>query len=81
MEVLDQIPVQLYLNHVLQHLHVDLESKHLKQIRDLIEIVHLHAKPKVLFKVAYVDQKNETSVKIGGVQFTSRVLRINLNTV
>jgi hypothetical protein len=81
MEVLDQIPVQLDLDQVLQHLQIGQESKYLKKIQDLIEIAHLHAKPKVLFKVAYVDQINETSLKIGGVQFRSRVLRINLKTI
>jgi len=39
------------------------------------------AKPKALYCVAYVDQRAEESVEVGGQTFESRVLRVNLDPV
>ena len=52
-----------------------------KSIHELIKKVLPIAKPKVVYKVAYVDNKNGDSLDIGGVRFTSRLLRINLDEV
>jgi hypothetical protein len=46
-----------------------------------MEVVHFKAKPKALYEVAYVDNKNEDSLYIGDIRFTSRVLRVNLDAV
>jgi len=81
MEVLDNIPVKLDLEQVLKHLHLSKESKHVKKVQELIELVHRIAKPKVLYEVSYVDNKNEDSLYIGGIKFTSSVLRVNLDDV
>lgn len=39
------------------------------------------ARPKALYKVAYIDSKDEEFVTIDGVAFKSRVLRVNLEDV
>jgi len=82
MEVLDRIPVKLGLEEVLKQLHQGKENKYIERIvQELIEIVRPVAKPKAIYEVSYVDNKNEESLYIDGVRFTSRVLRVNLDKV
>jgi len=79
MKVLDNIPVYLELEEVLKWLHINKENKHLNDIQELIEIANSIIKPKAIYKVLYVDNKGEDTVNVGGIRFTSRVLRINLD--
>jgi len=82
MEVLDSIPFRLDLEEVLKQLHLRKESKDVeKNVQELIEIVRPIVKPKALYEVSYVDNKNGDSLYISGVRFTSRVLRVNLDKV
>ena len=88
MEVLDNIPVSLDLEKVIEvieligALRVSKRSKHLKRsVEELIEIARPIAKPKVVYEVCYVTNKNGNWVEIDCVRFTSRVLRINLDKV
>lgn len=81
-EVLERIPVALDVGTVLKRLRLRSENKHTEAVvRELIEIVSPVAKPKSLYKIAYVDNKSADSLEIDGVRFTSRVLRINLEKV
>jgi len=82
MEVLDNIPVDLDQQTVLQQLRLRKRSVSIEKIvQELLELVRPIARPKAVYQVAYVDSKSENSVRIGGVEFTSRVLRINLDKV
>jgi len=82
MEVLNSIPVRLEPEEVLRKLRLrkvneDVERK----VQELIEAVHLVVRPKAVYEVSYVDNKNEDSLYIDGIRFTSRVLRVNLDKV
>ena len=82
MEVLDSIPVRLDLEKVLKQLHLRQISQYVEDtVQELIEIVRPIAKPKAIYEVSYIYDKNEYSLYIGGVKFTSRVLRVNLDKV
>ena len=82
MKVLNNIPVRLELKEVLKRLHVRNANKDIEEmIQELIEIVRPVAKPKAIYEVSYVENKNEDSLHIGGAKFTSRVLRVNLDEV
>ena len=82
MEVLDSIPFRLDVEAVLKQLHQNKGNKYIGAIvQGLIEIVRPIAKPKAVYEVSYVENKNEDSVYIDGVRFTSRVLRVNLDKV
>jgi len=82
MEVLDNIPIQLDLAKVLKKLRQRNRNEEIeKSIQELIEIARPIARPKAIYEVSYVDNKSEDSVDIGGIRFTSRVLRINLDKV
>jgi len=81
-EVLDNIPIKLDLEAVLKRMHA--RSKNVsaeKSIHELIQIVHPIARPKAVYEVSYIENKSEDSLDIGGMKFTSRVLRINLDKV
>lgn len=82
MEVLNGIPINLELEAVLKRMHVRNRSEGIvKNVQDMLEIARPIAKPKAIYDVAYVDNKNDDSLEIGGVKFTSRVLMINLEKV
>jgi len=79
---LDSIPVRLDVEEILKHWHLHKESKHIESsLQEVIEIVRPIAKPKAVYKVSYVDNKNADSLYIDGVRFTSRVLRVNLDKI
>lgn len=80
MELLDNIMVQIDPEKVLERLHLDKE-KHLEDIQELTEIAHSLITPRVVYEVSYVTYKNEDTVEVDGVRFTSRVLRVNLDGI
>ena len=82
MEVLTNIPVKLDAEDVLKRLNLRRKSEDMeKNIQELVEKVLPIARPKVIYEVAYVDNRNKNSLDIGGVRFISRLLRINLDEV
>ena len=82
MEVLNSIPVNLDLEAVLKRMHVRNKSESIiKNVQEMLEVARPIAKPKAIYEISYVDNKNGDSLDVGDVRFTSRVLRVNLNEV
>ncbi len=82
MEVLCDIPFDLELGTLLKRMHVRENSHYIEKIaRELIEIARPIAEPKAIYDVCYVENKNKDSLDIGGVRFTSRLLRVNLDKI
>ncbi len=82
MEILNNIPVKLDTDEILKHLHLQNKNNELvKNIRELISIAGKVAKPKALYKISNVDNKNGDSLYISDIKFTSRVLRVNLDKI
>jgi hypothetical protein len=82
MEVLNSIPIELDLEAVLQRMRLRNRSENiLEHIRQLLDTAVPIARPKAVYEVSYVENKNGDSLEIGGVKFTSRVLRVNLDKV
>lgn len=82
MEVLNSIPFRLDTKEVLKRLRLRKENKDMERmVQELLDIVRPIAKPKAVYRVSYVDNKNGDSLYIDGVKFTSRVLRVNLDKV
>jgi hypothetical protein len=80
MEVLANIPVKLELEEVIKKLRLRHRNESVeKSIQELIELARPIARPKAVYKVAEVDNRNGDSLHINGVRFSSRVLRINLD--
>ncbi len=82
MEVFNSIPVDLETNKVLKFIRMrDSNQQVERMVQELVEVTRSIAKPKVVYKVSYVDDKDGDTVTIDGVRFTSRLLRINLDQV
>jgi hypothetical protein len=82
MEVLNSIPIELRLEAVIKRMRLrNRRDNILGHIREMLDIARPIAKPKAVFDVAYIENKNGDSMEIGGVEFKSRVLRINLDKV
>lgn len=66
---------------MLQKLRVKEGTGSARSVERLLKEAEAVAKPKALYGVAYVDQRAEESVEVGGQTFESRVLRVNLDPV
>jgi len=82
MEILNNIPVELDLEAVLKRLRLRNRNESiLKSVAEVLEMARPVARPKAVYEVCYVENKKEDSLDIGGINFTSRVLRANLDKV
>ncbi len=76
--VLDRIPFQVDEATALQQLHVRLGGVSADEARCLIAEAQSIARPKVLYKIAFVEERSDDYVVIDGQRFKSRVLSVNL---
>jgi len=82
MEVFNSIPVDLEADKVLKFMRMRNSNQQVERmVQELVEVTRSVAKPKVVYKVSYIDDRDGDTVTIDGVRFTSRVLRINLDQV
>lgn len=81
MEIIDQVPVNITAEQVLKQMHLDEGGKYEEDVNELIGMVKPLVRPKAIYDVRYIDSKDKDSVDIGGIKFTSRVLRVNLDKV
>jgi len=81
MEILDNIPVRLDPEKVSKNLHLDKKKGFSNTAQELVELASSLIHPKAIYEVSYVDNKNEDTVDIGSVKFTSRILRVNLDKI
>jgi hypothetical protein len=83
MEILDNIPVELDLEAVLRRLRLcNRNESIIKNVAEVLETARPVARPKAVYEVCYVEEKKADSVVVvGGITFTSRVLRANLDKV
>jgi hypothetical protein len=79
-EMLDDIPVRLRLKDVLGRLQGSSQNKYVENLcRELVGMARPLVRTKAVCRVSYVSSKDDDTIQIGGVKFTSRVLRVNLN--
>jgi len=82
MEVLGNIPIDLEPGKVLRRLRLRERNEHIEEtVRELLEIARPMARPKAVYAVCYVANRDEDSLDIGGASFTSRLLRVNLDRI
>lgn len=77
--VLDHIPFDVDEKDLSRVLGIQRDSIHASEFSKIMEEARSLAKPKAAFAVATATPAGENTVEIGGVLFTSRVLRINLD--
>jgi len=81
MEILDNIPVHLDPEKISKRLHLDKKKGFSNTAQELVELANSLIHPKAIYEVSYIDHRNEDAVDIGGVKFTSRILRVNLDKI
>jgi hypothetical protein len=81
MEVLSDIPVSFDADALLKSLRIPPDSDRAREINDLVARVRPLARPKAVYDVAFIDHKGTDTVTARGVTLTSRVLRVNLDSV
>ncbi len=79
--VLDQIHFQIDLDELQKSLRIRPGNSMESDLHRLAEEAQSLAWPKALYKVAYIDSKDEDHIIVDGVTFKSRVLRVNLDQV
>jgi hypothetical protein len=76
--ILDDIPFQLDLDPLMKRLRVRPGSSHVRDLQQITSEAETVARPKALYKIAYIESRGDDSVVVDGVSMTSRVLRVNL---
>lgn len=76
--VMDGIAFQPDLERLQKKLHVKKGSAHAEGLKRLVLEAQTIARPRAVYRVAYIDSRSEGSVVIDGITLTSRVLRVNL---
>jgi hypothetical protein len=81
MVALTDIPFTFDTDQLSEQLRIKPGTDHAKAFEELVSTVQAIAKPKALYKIAFIDEKGVDSVTIDGVQFTSPALRKNLDSI
>jgi hypothetical protein len=78
--ILDEISFEVDETGLLELLRLQPSSERASEFSQLMAEARLIAKPKAAFAVTTAQATDDRAVNIGGVQFTSRVLRVNLDS-
>jgi hypothetical protein len=76
--VLEGIRLESDLEDLRERLRIKDGSAKAERFARLVEEAKAIARPRAMYGVAYADSKDESSVILDGIQFESRVLRVNL---
>ena len=79
--IIENIPLVLNEEELLRHLQMDAGSVFIQDIRWTVHEAEALARPKGLYRLSAVEHTGETTVTLDGITFTSRVLRINLDSM
>jgi len=79
MQVIDNIPIKLELEDVVKKTRIrNMNDGFRETINELLDIARPIAKPKAVFEICRVENRQGDSLEIGGKRFTSHVLSVNL---
>jgi hypothetical protein len=78
--ILDNISFQIDIGDLMKKLRIREDSRRADDLRRLVETAQAIGKPKTLYKVAFIESKDTNTVVVDGLTFTSRVLRVNLES-
>ena len=79
--ILNEIKFNPHPAQVLKKLHVKPDSRYQDKVLGMLDDACQIAHPKVMYKIAGIDEKFESGVVIEGIKMESRVLAINLKNV
>lgn len=78
---LDTIPPQFDLEQLCRNLRVKEGSEHVGKLKRLLAQAQSVGKPKAFYRPAFIESGADDRVVISGIDFTSRVLQVNLERV
>ena len=78
---LTEIPFDLSATLLLEQFGLQPSIDRAQELEGFVEKVRKIGKPKALYKVSFIEEKGEDTVKFDGVTFTSRALRKNLDKI
>ena len=78
--IIDPVEYEIDLARLMKAAHVKEDQPYSKELVKLAESAREAARPRVIYGVAYVEQRDDDSVVIAGTRFHSRVLRVNLDS-
>jgi hypothetical protein len=76
--ILDKIPLRIDIASFLKSLRIGEDSEYTNEISCLVREAQAIAKPKAIYAGASIESRNDDSVVIEAITFTSRILRVNL---
>jgi len=79
--VLDNIPFKLDRDQILKSLHIQPEDDDAETLESFIREAESIGRPRTMYSVEYIESKGEDYVLLGGIKFTSKILRQNLDSV
>ncbi|NWF55069.1 MAG: vitamin B12 dependent methionine synthase [Syntrophaceae bacterium] len=79
--ILEALPFKVDRDALKKNLRIKEGTEMVGKLERMVREAENLARPKVCFRVAYVESKGDDHLMIEGVQFTSRVLRVNLDKV
>ena len=79
--VIDTIPFKPDRAALVKRLRLRDGSSYLVDLQRLVDEAEIVARPKALYKVAFIDDRGDDDVVVEGVRLTSRVLAVNLEPV
>jgi hypothetical protein len=79
--VLDQVPFRIDFEKLREQLRVKEGTELAATLEAMVRAAEKVGKPKACYRVAYVESKGDNFLMIEGIQFTSRVMRVNLDKV
>ena len=81
MEAITSIPFELDVPALLRRVHVEPGSDDAGPFEELVDLARRVGRPKAVYAESFVEARGEETVRIDGVTFTSRALRMNLDAI
>lgn len=79
--ILDQIEFNPSLKRIFKKLHVKKDSNNEVLVLELVEEARSISRPRAMYAITGIDERDDTGVVLGGIRMESRVMRVNLSDV
>jgi hypothetical protein len=79
--ILEAVPFQIDFEQLKKNLRIKEGTEMVGKLGSMVQETEKIARPKVCYRIAYVESKGDDHVMIEGIRFTSRILRVNLDKV
>ncbi len=81
MEIFTDIPFNFDYDTFYDLIHLSSYENLAACLQQLLDRALPKIKPKAIYRIGYIDERSDSTVKIGGVQFASKVLSANLKDI